>query len=99
MRERSSPPRMTNLRAWWSCEYRKIQRLLTRRERQVPNWGELLEELQRTGSAHDVIRRKYLEKLHALTGRNVIVYYSGWLQKPGLQQGGITFGIDDGDKN
>jgi hypothetical protein len=65
----------------------------------MPNWGELLEELQKTGSAHDVVRRKYLAKLQELTGRNVIAYYSGWLQKPGLQMGGFAFGINDGDKN
>lgn len=65
----------------------------------MPNWGELLEELNKTGSAHDVIRRKYLLQLHELTGRNVIIYYSGWLQKGNLQRAGASFGITDADKN
>jgi len=60
----------------------------------VPNWNDLLDEIKAAGSTHDLIRRKYLKQLHEITGRNVIIYYSGWLQKPGL--GGA--GIDDGDK-
>ena len=32
----------------------------------------------------DVVRKKYLTELASYTGRNVIVYASGWLQKPGL---------------
>jgi len=34
-----------------------------------------------------------------VSGRNVILYYSGWLQKSNLQRIGVTLGIDDGDKN
>jgi len=60
----------------------------------MPNWNELLDEIRASGSTHDIIRRKYLEKLHSLTGRNIIIYYSGWLQKPGL----IGVGINDNDK-
>ena len=61
----------------------------------MPNWKEILDEINATGSTHDVIRRKYLEKLHQVTGRNVIIYYSGWLQKqdfPGTE-------VNDNDKN
>lgn len=61
----------------------------------MANWNEILDELKATGSAHDVVRRNYLRKLHEKTGRNVIVYYSGWLQKPGLQ--GTE--LNDSDKN
>jgi ClpP class serine protease len=61
----------------------------------VPNWKSLLEELNTTGSQYDVIRRKYLRELYELTGRNVIVYYSGWLQKPGIP--GVE--ANDNDKN
>ncbi len=32
----------------------------------------------------DIVRRKYLAELSAYTGRNTIIYASGWLQKPGL---------------
>jgi hypothetical protein len=32
-------------------------------------------------------------------GRNVIVYYSGWLQKPELERRGAAFGLNDADKH
>ena len=51
----------------------------------MPDWNDLLDEIKNSGSTHDIIRRKYLEKLHEFTGRNIIIYYSGWLQKPGIQ--------------
>jgi membrane-bound ClpP family serine protease len=66
----------------------------------VPNWNELLEEVKAAGSTHDVIRRKYLQALHHETGRNIIIYYSGWLQKGDLQRQGVGgFSISDADKN
>lgn len=61
----------------------------------MPNWKEILDEINAAGSTHDVIRRKYLTNLYDVTGRNVIIYYSGWLQKPGLP--GTE--VDDNDKN
>lgn len=54
----------------------------------MPNWGEVLNEIQEeikknpNISALDVVRRKYLRKIYEITGRNTIAYYSGWLQKP-----------------
>ncbi|MEO1189437.1 MAG: S49 family peptidase, partial [Pseudomonadota bacterium] len=67
----------------------------------MPPWNSILNEVKATGSTHDVIRRKYLKKLSQLTRRNVITYYSGWLQKPQLSQknSGLQFGIFDSDKN
>jgi hypothetical protein len=66
----------------------------------MPNWKELLEEVKAAGSTHDVIRRKYLQELHRVSGRNVIVYYSGWPQKGDLQRQGVGgFSISDADKN
>jgi len=41
------------------------------------------------------MRKNYLKRLHEFTGRNVIVYYSGWLQKPNM--GGTE--VNDEDKN
>jgi ATP-dependent protease ClpP protease subunit len=61
----------------------------------MPSWHDLLSELQTKGGIHDVVRRDYLRKLHELTGRNVIIYYSGWLQKVNLA---VPFGVDDSDK-
>jgi hypothetical protein len=65
----------------------------------LPNWNALLNEVQAASSVYDVIRRKYLRELYDLTGRNVIVYYSGWLQKGALLGQGVTgFELNDGDK-
>lgn len=64
----------------------------------MPNWSQLLDELTKSGSSHDSLRRKYLRKLHKYTKRNVIVYYSGWLQKGQFASSGLSFEISDGDK-
>lgn len=65
----------------------------------MPNWKNLLDEISATGGAHDVIRRKYLRKLHEATGRNIIVYYSGWLEKGNLLGQGVPgFDLNDSDK-
>jgi ATP-dependent protease ClpP protease subunit len=61
----------------------------------MPNWHDILYELQETGSRFDVIRRKYLKKLQNITKRNIIIYYSGWLQKPGF----AISAVNDSDKN
>jgi hypothetical protein len=69
----------------------------------MPNWGDVLTEIRQYAAEHDaeakaavdVIRRRYLKKLHQYTGRNVIAYYSGFLSKPGILQSDIN----DEDKN
>lgn len=63
----------------------------------MPSWNEVLDEINSAGgvSALDLVRRKYLSQLNIKTGRNVIAYYSGWLQKPGI----LTTSVNDGDKN
>lgn len=61
----------------------------------MANWNEILNEIQASGSTFDVVRRKYLKELYNLTGRNIIIYYSGWLQKPGVA--GVE--LNDDDKN
>lgn len=62
----------------------------------MPNWGQILNEIQgmRVENPLDSIRRKYLAIMYEYTGRNVIAYYSGFLQKP---QGDVA--INDNDKN
>lgn len=62
----------------------------------MPNWGEVLTEIQgtRVDNPLDIVRRKYLKIMHEYTDRNIIAYYSGFLQKP---KGNIS--IDDNDKN
>lgn len=59
------------------------------------NWHDVLNETTQLGSRFDVIRRQYLSRLFKHTNRNVIVYYSGWLQKPHI--GGTA--VNDADKN
>jgi len=52
----------------------------------MPNWKEVLEEVAKVNrqgnQALDVVRRKYLKSIYQYTKRNVIAYYSGWLQRP-----------------
>lgn len=64
----------------------------------MPTFTEILNEANATGSGADVVRRKYIRQLHELTGRNVIVYYSGWLQKPMPEIIGFLQ-VNDNDKN
>lgn len=63
----------------------------------MPNWNQVLQELEGASreSPHDIVRRKYLSELQRHTGRNVICYYSGFLQKPGAANASIS----DDDKN
>lgn len=62
----------------------------------MSNWSELLRELSQLGSGYDILRRRYTEELAEYTGRNVICYYSGFLQKPEL---GNLSAVNDNDKN
>jgi hypothetical protein len=66
----------------------------------MPSWKDVLEEIHSLiGKGHqdalDIVRRKYLRLIEEKTGRNVIAYYSGWLQKPNQAD---TI-INDKDKN
>ena len=62
----------------------------------MPNWSDLLQEINQLGSPFDILRRKYISDLQAYTGRNVIAYYSGFLQKPELKANNA---VNDQDKN
>jgi hypothetical protein len=62
----------------------------------MANWSELLTEITQLGSPFDILRRKYIKELAEYTGRNVICYYSGFLQKPEL---GMNIAVNDNDKN
>lgn len=61
----------------------------------MPTWHSLLNEIKARGSTFDVVRRERLKTLAEKTGRNVIIYYSGWLQKPRIPGTQVT----DADKN
>ena len=62
----------------------------------MPNWSEVITEVQSINIENplDTVRHKYLRIMNEYTGRNVIAYYSGFLQKP---NGNVS--IDDNDKN
>ncbi|HUV04401.1 MAG TPA: S49 family peptidase [Armatimonadota bacterium] len=61
----------------------------------MADWNEIFNEIKASGSTYDVVRRTYLTRLFEITNRNIIIYYSGWLQKPGWP--GTE--LNDGDKN
>ena len=58
----------------------------------MPNWSGILSELNKTAGEgkppdFDGVRRRYLAAVQRHTGRSVVLYASGWLQKeapPGL---------------
>jgi hypothetical protein len=53
----------------------------------MPTFGSVLKSIQEEAqvSPFDRVRRNMIRALHEKTGRNVVVYYSGWLQKNGPQ--------------
>jgi hypothetical protein len=61
----------------------------------MPSWGSLLRDLNDSLNPLDIMRRKYLGIMNQYTERNIIAYYSAFIQKPSIE---IT-GIDDNDKN
>jgi ClpP class serine protease len=66
----------------------------------MPTWNDILAETARAGSTNDVVRRRYLKKLAAKTKRNIIIYYSGWLQKSEFfRHQAWDFLLNDADKN
>lgn len=86
-----------NLGAQLNRTSRSRQNTRPREERKqgMPNWKQVLDLVNATGSAYDVMRRQCIQELHEATGRNVITYYSGWLQKPDISGSHIN----DEDKN
>ena len=66
----------------------------------MPIWSEILAELAGTRKQghppdFDGVRRKYLGQLHRHSGRNVILYASGWLQKSDAPPALISIGDED----
>ena len=69
----------------------------------MPNWSDVLGQIALVRSqtqdasrkAADIVRRQYLQSLHAKTQRNVIAYYSGFLSKSNI----FGLEINDEDKN
>ena len=67
----------------------------------MPSWSKISEEIKKKGNENpivnpfDAIRRKYLSIMHRYTGRNVIAYYSGFLQNNDPRD---NVSIEDTDK-
>jgi hypothetical protein len=70
----------------------------------MSSWNQIHEEiigdiiLRQRSSSYDDVRRKYLKKLSEYTNRNVVAYYSGWLQRSGPDVAYLV-SINDDDKN
>lgn len=61
----------------------------------MPSWNKIFDNVQ-TSNALESEKSKYFQKLTNHTGRNCIVYFSTWQQKPGVQG---NYSIDDDDRN
>lgn len=61
----------------------------------MPSWGEIFKQLQSAEHPVTTMRKKYLNIMHQYTRRNIIAYYSAFLQKQRIN----GLGIDDNDKN
>lgn len=64
----------------------------------MPDWKNVVAEIDneaRMNNPLDIVRRKYLSCLNQYTNRNVISYYSGFMQKSGT----IETSINDNDMN
>lgn len=65
----------------------------------MPSWNDIQKQIQNVESPYDQVRRGFLSDLRQATGRNVIAYYSGWLQKPGAGMAAIHDNDKDGFMN
>jgi len=64
----------------------------------MPSWSEIITDVNlysNAGIELDKKREAYLNKIHSITQRNVITYYSGWLKTPDAPH----VLIDEQDKN
>ena len=77
----------------------KLKNLIDeRRGLTMGNWNNILNEVHNTKSQYDSVRLKYIADLAGLTNRNVIAYYSAWLNKRRLGNLG-DIDINDNDMN
>lgn len=64
----------------------------------MPSWSDILTDVDlysNPGIVLDKKRTEYMDKIYAISGRNIIAYYSGWLKKHDAPH----VSIDDQDKN
>lgn len=60
----------------------------------MSNWNQILREINethaKTQNTHDIVRQQYLNAFSEVTNRNVLSYYSGWLENPDSAYVSIT---------
>ena len=59
----------------------------------MPSWSQLMDQVQAESNESSVlnnVRKKYLQQITNITGRNVISYYSCWLKTPGAPNSTIN---------
>lgn len=66
----------------------------------MPTWGEILTELNKASTPdgtpdYDRVRRQYLQRLHDLTGRAVIIYATAWLESRPISPAELQVGLPD----
>lgn len=64
----------------------------------MPNWSQILTDVDSQSNTAHILEAKrdfYLRKIHSITGRNVIAYYSGWLKDSNVPD----TSINEMDKN
>ena len=66
----------------------------------MPTWGQLLREVNNNALSdgkrdHDGLRRKYLQRVHALTGRAVILYSTAWLETRPINPSDLQVALSD----
>ena len=64
----------------------------------MPSWSKILNEIDAGANVQRTLvlkRQEYLKQISALTGRNTIAYYSGWLKYPSAP----NVSINETDKN
>ena len=66
----------------------------------MPTWGEILTELNKFSTPagtpdYDRVRRQYLQRLHDLTGRAVILYATAWLESRPIPPAELQVGLPD----
>jgi len=65
----------------------------------MPTWQAIARDIVLRGDAHEAARHRYAEAVHKASGRNVVVYASGWLHAPAVDNRRIAlFAVGDTDK-
>ena len=62
-------------------------------------WQAIARDLAQRGDAHAAARQRYASAIHQESGRNVVVYASGWLHAPPVEdRRRVQFAVGDNDK-